>query len=329
MARPIAVFGIYSDQLSAGDAVDALREAGFRNTDISLLVPENQGTKDFAHEKHSKAPEGAVAGGASGALLGGALGWLAGIGALAIPGIGAFLAAGPVMGMLGGIGVGSTIGGLAGALAGAGIPEYEAKRYEGRIRHGGILLSVHCEDEHRVDMARKILKNTGADDIGKSAEVPVGQGVQHDAHHESVREHRASDVDMLREQPVHYRSYPQALDERHETVRDFREAPVSHAISPGAHTFVDHNSMQPVINDCRPEPDVVASNPTVYVHRDSEPQVVEGRNAQMPPVVDHQNERVYSNGETRSMQDHEGEPVRRESHEDYELRGFDRPRSRD
>jgi hypothetical protein len=329
MARSIAVFGIYSDQLSAGDAVDALREAGFRNTDISLLVPENQGTKDFAHEKHSKAPEGAVAGGASGALLGGALGWLAGIGALAIPGIGAFLAAGPVMGMLGGIGVGSTIGGLAGALAGAGIPEYEAKRYEGRIRHGGILLSVHCEDDDRVHIARKILKSTGADDIGKSAEVPVAHGVQDDSSHASVPERRVADVDILREHPVQHRSYPQTLDERHETVRDFREAPVSHAISPGAHTFVDHNSMQPIVNDRRDERDSAAGNPTVYVHRHSDPQP-EAQHLSRTPVVDHQNERVSPVDEARHLQNREGEPSRHgASHEEYELRGFDRPRSRE
>src|SRR5437762_8934774 len=105
-----AVFGIYSGQMNAEDGVDMLKVAGFRNTDISVLFPDNQGTKDFAHEKQTKAPEGAVAGGASGAVIGGALGWLAGIGALAIPGIGPFIAAGPIMGMLGGIGVGGTVG---------------------------------------------------------------------------------------------------------------------------------------------------------------------------------------------------------------------------
>src|SRR5918912_4645005 len=113
--KNIAVFGIYPDQLTAEDAVDSLKDAGFRNTDISVLFPDNQGSKDFAHEKATKAPEGAVAGGASGAVIGGALGWLAGIGALAIPGIGPFVAAGPLMGMLGGIGIGTTLGGLTGA----------------------------------------------------------------------------------------------------------------------------------------------------------------------------------------------------------------------
>ena len=114
--KNIAVFGIYPDQLTAEDAVDSLKDTGFRSTDISVLFPDNQGTKDFAHEKHTKAPEAAVAGGSSGAIIGGALGWLAGIGALAIPGVGPFIAAGPIMGMLGGIGVGGAIGGANGRV---------------------------------------------------------------------------------------------------------------------------------------------------------------------------------------------------------------------
>jgi len=165
-----AVFGIYPDQLTAEDAVEALKEAGFRNTDISALFPDNKGTKDFAHEKQTKAPEGAVTGGTTGAVIGGTLGWLAGIGSLAIPGIGPFIAAGPIMGMLGGIGVGGAVGGMTGALIGAGIPEYEAKRYEGRIRHGGILISVHCDDTDWVKRAKDILHHTGAEDIASSSE---------------------------------------------------------------------------------------------------------------------------------------------------------------
>ncbi|MBI1898876.1 MAG: DUF3341 domain-containing protein [Acidobacteria bacterium] len=168
--KNIAIFGIYPDQLSAEDGVDKLREAGFRNTDVSVLLPDNEGTKDFAHEKQTKAPEGAVAGGATGAVIGGALGWLVGIGALAIPGAGPFIAAGPIMGMLGGIGVGGTVGGLAGALVGLGIPEYEAKRYEGRIKRGGILLSVHCDDTDWARRARNILEQTGAEDIASTHE---------------------------------------------------------------------------------------------------------------------------------------------------------------
>lgn len=168
--KNIAVFGIYPDQLTAEDAVDTLKDSGFRSTDISVLFPDNQGTKDFAHERHSKAPEGAVTGGSSGAIIGGALGWLAGIGALAIPGIGPFIAAGPLMGMLGGIGVGTAIGGLTGALIGLGIPEYEARRYEGRIRKGGILLSVHCDDADWARRAKNILNQTGAEDVAAAGE---------------------------------------------------------------------------------------------------------------------------------------------------------------
>jgi hypothetical protein len=122
-----AVFGIYPAYASVENAVDALRAAGFRSTDISVLFPENVGTKDFAHEKGTKAPEGASAGAGTGAVVGGALGWLAGIGALAIPGIGPFVAAGPIVAALAGVGVGGTVGGITGALIGLGIPEYEAQ----------------------------------------------------------------------------------------------------------------------------------------------------------------------------------------------------------
>jgi hypothetical protein len=165
-----AAFGIYADQPVVSEAVDALKRAGFRNTDISVLFPENTGTKDFAHEKHSKAPEGAVAGAGTGALIGGALGWLAGIGALAIPGIGPFIAAGPIVAALSGIGAGGAVGGFAGALIGVGIPEYEAKRYEGRIRGGGILLSVHCDSSDWVKRAVEVLDHSGATDIATSSE---------------------------------------------------------------------------------------------------------------------------------------------------------------
>jgi hypothetical protein len=165
-----AAFGIYPDQVSVGEAVDALKRAGFRNADVSLLFPENVGTKDFGHEKHTKAPEGAVAGASTGAIIGGALGWLAGIGALAIPGVGPFIAAGPIIAALSGIGAGGAIGGFAGALVGIGIPEYEAKRYEGRIRNGGILLSVHCDDSEWVKRAKDILEQTGASDVSSTSE---------------------------------------------------------------------------------------------------------------------------------------------------------------
>src|ERR1035437_1962703 len=137
-----AVLGIYPTYGSVESGVDALKAAGFRNTDISVLMPENVGTKDFAHEKGTKAPEGATTGARTGAVVGGTLGWLVGIGALAIPGLGPFIAAGPIMAALAGMGVGGAIGGITGALIGMGIPEYEGKRYEGRIKEGGNLLSV-------------------------------------------------------------------------------------------------------------------------------------------------------------------------------------------
>ena len=168
--RNTAVFGIYPSQASAEAAVDTLKNAGYRNTDISVLFPDSQGSKDFAIEKETKAPEGATTGGVSGGIVGGALGWLAGIGALAIPGVGPFIAAGPILGMLGGIGLGGAIGGLAGALIGMGIPEFEAKRYEGRIRKGGILLSVHCDNSDWVKRAKTILEQTGAEDISSAGE---------------------------------------------------------------------------------------------------------------------------------------------------------------
>src|SRR6266850_4251834 len=165
-----AVFGIYPTYESVERAVDELREAGFRSTDISILFPENVGTKDFAHEKGTKAPEGAATGAGTGAVIGGTLGWLAGVGSIAIPGVGPFLAAGPIMAALAGAGVGGTAGGLVGALIGMGIPEYEAKRYEGRIRKGGILLSVHCDNSEWTSKAKDILERTGADDVSSTGE---------------------------------------------------------------------------------------------------------------------------------------------------------------
>jgi hypothetical protein len=165
-----AVFGIYRDEASVKHAVETLQRHGFRSTDISVLFPENLGTKDFAHEKGTKAPEGTATGAGSGAVIGGVLGWLAGVGTIAIPGVGPFLAAGPIMAALAGAGVGGAAGGLAGALIGAGIPEYEAKRYEGRIRKGGILLSVHCDNSEWASKAKDILENTGADDVSSTSE---------------------------------------------------------------------------------------------------------------------------------------------------------------
>jgi hypothetical protein len=165
-----AVFGIYRDRRGVEYAVDALRTAGFRNTDISVLFPENEGTKDFAHEKNTKAPEGTATGAGTGAVIGGTLGWLAGIGALAIPGVGPLIAAGPIVAALTGVGVGGAIGGITGALIGMGIPEYEAKRYEGRVKEGGMLLSVHSDNSDWTSKAKDILKRTGADDVSSAGE---------------------------------------------------------------------------------------------------------------------------------------------------------------
>jgi len=165
-----AVFGIYPTYEAVERAVDALRAAGFRTTDISVLFPQNVGTKDFAHEKGTKAPEGATTGASTGAVVGGTLGWLTGIGALAIPGLGPFIAAGPIMAALAGAGVGGAVGGVTGALIGMGIPEYEAKRYEGRVTKGGILLSVHSDNSDWTKRAKEVLERTGAEDISSTGE---------------------------------------------------------------------------------------------------------------------------------------------------------------
>ena len=165
-----AVYGIYRTRPDAETGVDHLLEAGFRSEDISVLLQDNVGTKDFAHEKHTKAPEGTTAGVVAGGAIGGTLGLLAGIGALAIPGIGPLIAAGPIVATLAGLGSGGAVGGFIGALAGVGIPEFEAKRYEGRIKDGGILLSVHCDNSDWVGKAKNLLERTGAQDIASTGE---------------------------------------------------------------------------------------------------------------------------------------------------------------
>jgi hypothetical protein len=172
--KKTAVFGIYPTVGRAEAAVDALVHATFSNDDISVLMADNEGSKDFAHEKHTKAPEGTTTGAVTGGAVGGTLGLLAGIGALAIPGVGPLIAAGPIMATLAGLGVGGTIGGLVGALVGMGIPEYEAKRYEGRVKDGGVLLSVHCRTSDEISRAKDILKRTGAEDIAAAGEEAVG-----------------------------------------------------------------------------------------------------------------------------------------------------------
>jgi len=166
----LSVYGIYRDEMTAHSGIDALRAKGFRNTDISVLMPENEGTKDFGHEKHTKAPEGAVAGGSSGAVVGAALGWLVGAGSFAVPGLEQLGFAGPVIGALSGLGAGMSVGGILGSIAGAAIPEYEAKRYQGRIKKGGILISVHCDNSDWSKMAVNVLRESGATSISKGAE---------------------------------------------------------------------------------------------------------------------------------------------------------------
>src|SRR5687767_957298 len=168
-----AVFCIATSEFQAESIVNELKVAGFSDNDISVLFPDKTGTKDFAHEQHTKAPEGAVTGLSTGGVLGGALGWLAGIGALAIPGVGPFIAAGPIMAALGGAAVGAAFGGIAGALVGMGIPEYEAKRYEGKIREGNILISVHSESSDEAKRAKEIFEQAGAQDISTSSEAGV------------------------------------------------------------------------------------------------------------------------------------------------------------
>jgi len=168
--KKVAVFGIYPGADAAERAVDTLVRERFANNDISVLLPDNQSSKDFAHEKNTKAPEGTATGAATGGTIGGALGLLAGIGALAIPGVGPLIAAGPIMATLAGVGVGGAVGGLVGALVGMGIPEYEAKRYEGRVKDGGVLLSVHCATSDDITRAKELLKRTGANDISTAGE---------------------------------------------------------------------------------------------------------------------------------------------------------------
>ena len=169
-----AVFGIYESSAQAEHAVERIAAAGFSHNDISVLLPDNLSSKEFAHEKNTKAPEGTTTGVTTGGALGGALGLLAGIGALAIPGVGPFIAAGPIVGALAGLGVGGAVGGLIGALVGMGIPEYEAKRYEGRMKDGGVLLSVHCDTSDEIKRAEELLRQTGAEDISSAGEKAVG-----------------------------------------------------------------------------------------------------------------------------------------------------------
>jgi hypothetical protein len=165
-----AVFGIYKTVAQAERAVDTLKTAGYANNDISVLLTDAQTSHDFAHEKNTKAPEGTATGATTGGVIGGALGLLAGLGTLAIPGVGPLIAAGPIVAALAGLGAGGAAGGIIGALVGMGIPEYEAKRYEGRVKGGGVLLSVHCDTSNAISRAKEILKGTGAEDVSSTSE---------------------------------------------------------------------------------------------------------------------------------------------------------------
>jgi hypothetical protein len=168
-----AVFCIARSEAVAKDIAEKLKALGFSASDVSVLFPDQTGTRDFAYEQNTKAPEGATAGGIVGASAGGLLGWLAGLGTLAIPGIGPFIAAGPLMAALAGVAIGGTTGGLIGALVGMGIPEYEAKRYEGKLREGGILISVHAEDAKARARAKDVFELAGAEDISYTSEASV------------------------------------------------------------------------------------------------------------------------------------------------------------
>jgi hypothetical protein len=170
MSNDISVFGVFSDRMSLEDAIEQLRATGFRNTDISALYSENGGVRELAHAKSTKAPEGVAAGAGAGALIGGALGWLIGIGAISIPGLGPLVVAGPIIAALAGIGVVGALGGLAGALIGMGVPEYEAKRYEGLVRNGGILLAVHTDTSEWTLLAKRLLADCGGRDIASTYE---------------------------------------------------------------------------------------------------------------------------------------------------------------
>jgi hypothetical protein len=173
-AKKVGVFGIYSTRAAVENATDSLVRSSFPASDISVLLPESLGgPKDMGTEKATKAPEGAAAGVTTGGVIGGTLGVLAGIGLLAIPGLGPFIAAGPIMAGLAGLGVGGVVGGFTGALIGMGIPEFEAKRYEGRLQKGGILLSVHCDTAEEIKRAKEVLKVTGGEDVSSTGESSV------------------------------------------------------------------------------------------------------------------------------------------------------------
>ncbi len=188
-----AAFAIFPTRAAAETAVDRLTASGFSNGDVSVLMSDTNSSRDFAAEKNTKAPEGTTAGAIGGSAIGGTLGLLAGIGALAIPGVGPLIAAGPIMATLAGLGVGGAVGGLLGALVGMGIPEYEAKRYEGRVKDGGILVSVHCDTSEEVTRAKEVLKECGGEDVASAGEKAVStHGVESDRDTTRLEDERLS-----------------------------------------------------------------------------------------------------------------------------------------
>ena len=196
--KKTAVFGIYTTTNQAEAAVNQLMSQGFSGDDISVLMEDSNSSRQFAHEKNTKVPEGTTTGATAGGVIGGTLGLLAGLGALAIPGVGPLIAAGPIMGTLAGIGAGGTVGGLIGALVGVGIPEYEAKRYEGRVKTGGVLLSVHSDDDHWTRRAKQILEDTGAVDISSTSEAKADYA----ASERPMPRSRAVNLEEIREETL-------------------------------------------------------------------------------------------------------------------------------
>jgi hypothetical protein len=176
-----AVFGLARDTSQARSIVEGLRQAGFSENAVSVLCPDRSGTRDFAHEQHTKAPEGATTGAATGGVLGGIAGWLVGIGSLAIPGLGPFVAAGPILSALSGVAAGATAGGVVGGLVGMGIPEFEAKRYEGKLREGRLLISVDTENDEMRDSAKRVFEAAGAEDVKVASEAKVDDDRDDDA----------------------------------------------------------------------------------------------------------------------------------------------------
>ena len=222
-----AAFGIYPTRAAAESAVDQLIAAGFSNQDVSVLMADKQGARDFAAEKNTKAPEGATTGAVAGGAVGGTLGLLAGIGALAIPGVGPLIAAGPIMAALAGMGVGGTVGGLVGLLVGMGIPEYEAKRYESRVKDGGILVSVHCDSSDEVSRAKDVLKKTGAEDVASSGEKGVSTHTLGSDRNKDMR--RVDDRRLEREDVVVNRSVPGTSAG---TTRTYNDSTVDEPVAP-------------------------------------------------------------------------------------------------